>query len=92
MESTTIIRRPLITEKSTYGSASNNRYTFEVDRRASKPEIKRAVEELYQVRVVGIATQNRKGQLKRNKYGYWRSRGMKRAIVKIHADDRIELF
>ncbi len=92
MESTRVIRRPLITEKATFESTVHNRYAFEVDRRATKPEIKRAVEELYSVRVVKVATQNRKGQLRRNKFGYWRSKGMKRAIVSVHADDRIDLF
>ena len=92
MESTTIIRRPLITEKATFESTAFNRYAFEVDRRASKDQIRRAVEELYKVRVISVATQNRKGQLKRNKFGFWKSRKMKRAVVKIHADDRIELF
>ena len=92
MESTRIIRRPLITEKATFESTVHNRYSFEVDRRATKPEIKRAVEELYNVRVVKVATQNRNGQLRRNRFGYWRSKDMKRAIVHVHSDDRIELF
>jgi large subunit ribosomal protein L23 len=92
MEATTIIRKPLITEKATYESSAFNRYAFEVDRRATKPQIKRAVEDLYGVRVVRVATQNRKGQLRRNRFGYWRSRNIKRAIVHIHTDDRIELF
>ena len=91
MEVTTIIRRPLITEKAT-DEAEFNRYVFEVDRRATKPDIKRAVEELYDVRVIAVATQNRKGQLRRNKYGHWRTKCMKRAVVKIHADDRLEIF
>ena len=92
MEATTIIRKPLITEKATFQSTELGRYAFEVDRRATKPQIKRAVEELYNVRVLSVATQHRKGQLKRNRYGPWRSAGMKRAIVKIHPDDRIDLF
>jgi len=92
MEATTIIRRPLITEKTTFASSEFNRYSFEVDRRATKPQIKRAVEELYSVRVVSVATQHRKGQLRRSKYGYWRSKAIKRAIVKLHPDDRIDLF
>ncbi|MHC5114773.1 MAG: 50S ribosomal protein L23 [Planctomycetota bacterium] len=92
MESITVVRRPLVTEKTTYASGAVNRYAFEVDPRATKPMIKRAVEDLYNVRVVSVATQNRKGQMRRNKFGYWKSKGMKRAIVKIHPDDRIELF
>ncbi|MHC4948516.1 MAG: 50S ribosomal protein L23 [Planctomycetota bacterium] len=92
MESTVIIRRPLVTEKSTWASGELNRYTFEVDRRATKDQIKRAVQDLYGVRVVGVATQNRKGQLRRNKFGHWRARAMKQAVIKVHPDDRIELF
>ena len=92
MEPTTVIRRPLITEKATFASTEQGRYAFEVDRRATKPQIRRAVETLYGVRVISVATQHRKGQLRRNRYGYWRSASMKRAIVKIHPDDRIDLF
>jgi len=92
MESTTVIKRPLVTEKSTFDSSHLHRYAFEVDRRATKDQIKRAVEDLYGVRVVSVNTQNRKGQLRRNKFGYWQSRSMKRAIVRVHDDDRIELF
>lgn len=92
MEATTVIRRPLITEKATFDSTERQRYAFEVDRRATKPQIRRAIEEIYGVRVLSVATQHRKGQLKRNRYGYWRSSPMKRAIVKIHPDDRIDLF
>ena len=92
MEHTTIIRRPLITEKSTFESNHLHRYAFEVDRRATKDQIKRAVESIYSVRVISVNTQNRKGQLRRNKFGFWRSQDMKRAVVRVHADDRIELF
>ena len=92
MEATRVIRKPLITEKSTYVSAEANRYTFSVDRRATKPQIRKAVEELYSVRVVSVATQTRRGKTRRGKYGYVTSAPTKRAIVKIHAEDRIELF
>ena len=91
MEATTIVRKPLVTEKTTFLSEAN-RYAFEVDGRASKPQIKRAIEEIYGVRVVSVAVQNRLGKLRRFKYGYVRTPPMKRAIVKVHADDRIELF
>ena len=91
MESTRVIRRPLITEKATE-DAGHNRFAFEVDRTATKPQIRRAVEELYNVRVIGVATQNRKGQMRRNRYGFWRAKAMKRAIVKVHPDDRLQLF
>ena len=92
MEPTHIIIKPLITEKSTFETTEHNRYAFHVDRRATKPQIKRAIEELYNVRVVGVNTQNRKGRMRRNKFGYWTTRAMKRALVKVHPDDHIELF
>ena len=92
MEATFVIRKPLVTEKTTFTSTEFNRYAFEVDSRADKRQIKRAVEELYGVRVMSVATQNRKGQMRRNRYGHWRTKDVRRAIVKIHADDRIELF
>ncbi len=92
MEPTRVIKKPLITEKSTFMSAEWNRYLFQVDRRATKPQIRKAVEALYSVRVVAVATQKRPGKMRRFKYGYIRAAATKRAIVKIHADDRIELF
>jgi len=92
MDATYIIRKPAISEKSTWGSSEQNRYTFEVDRRATKPQIRRAVEELYGVRVLKVATQNRNGLLKRNKHGHWRAARKKLAVVRIHEEDRIELF
>ena len=91
MIATEVIIKPLITEKSTIGN-EQNRYAFQVNRRADKQQIRRAVEELYEVRVISVATLNRKGQLRRNRHGYWKTQAMKRAIVKIHPEDRIELF
>ena len=92
MEATQVINKPLITEKATYQSGELNRYCFQVDPHATKIQIKRAVEELYKVRVVKVATQIRKGQMRRNRFGHWKTRDIKRAIVKVHPDDRIELF
>lgn len=91
MEPTNVIKAPLVTEKSTY-AAESNRYAFKVDTQATKKEIRKAVEALYGVRVIRVATQNRPGKLRRYKYGYVRTPLTKRAVVKIHADDRIELF
>ena len=92
MEATTVIRKPLVTEKTTFAAGTVNRFSFEVDRRANKQQIKRAVEELYGVRVLSVATQVRKGSLRRNKAGWFRVGNEKRAVVKLHAEDRIELF
>jgi len=92
MEATTVIKKPLVTEKTTFGAGANNRFAFEVDKRANKAQIKRAVEEIYGVRVLSVATQVRKGHLKRNRMGWFRVGNQKRAVVKLHAEDRIELF
>jgi large subunit ribosomal protein L23 len=91
MEPTTIIKKPLVTEKSTF-LAEANRYAFQVDKRATKPQIRKAVETLYGVRVLSVATQNRPGKVRRFRYGYVNTPTTKRAVVKVHADDRIELF
>ena len=92
MEATTVIKKPLVTEKTTFAAGADNRYSFLVDKRADKGQIKRAIEDIYSVRVLSVATQVRKGQLKRNRMGWFRAGSQKRAVVKLHAEDRIELF
>jgi large subunit ribosomal protein L23 len=92
MEATTIIKKPVITEKATIDSNECNRFTFEIDRRANKADVKRAVEEIYGVRVVGVATQRRRGETFRRKHGYVTTGSIKRAIVKVHSEDSIQLF
>ena len=92
MEATTIIRKPLVTEKSTFTSTEQNRYAFAVDIRATKPQIKKAVQDLYGVRVLAVSTQNRAGKVRRYRYGFVTTSPTKRAVVKVHPDDRIDLF
>jgi large subunit ribosomal protein L23 len=91
-EASTIIKRPLITEKSTWESADRHRYSFEVDPRATKTQIKAAIAALYNVRVEKVSTQNRKGRAKRTRYGEINVGHYKRATVQLHPDDKIELF
>ena len=59
-----ILLAPVVSEKS-YGLLDDNKYTFVVDPRANKTEIKQAVERIFDVKVVKIATQNRSGKHKR---------------------------
>ena len=92
MEATTVIRKPIVTEKATIDSNEFNRFTFEIDRRATKAQVQRAVEEIYNVRVLSVATQRRKGETRRMKYGWTTTGTIKRAIVKVHAEDSIQLF
>ena len=92
MEATTVIRKPIVTEKTTWSSSMQNRYCFEIDRSASKTEVKRAIEEIYGVRVLAVATQRRKGETSRGRHGYITTSAIKRAIVKVHPEDSIQLF
>ncbi len=89
---THVIKKPMVTEKGTFQSGEFNRHAFLVDKRATKDQIKLAIEELYSVRVESIATQNRKGKRKRTRFGYIIEPTTKKAIVKVHKDDTIELF
>jgi large subunit ribosomal protein L23 len=92
MEATTVIKKPLVTEKSAWEVESRNRYSFEVDMRARKPQIKAAVEAIYGVKVARVSTQIRKGQYFRTKFGPAKTSNWKRATVQLAGDDRIELF
>jgi len=87
-----IVKRPLLTEKSTWEGTDKNRYAFEVDLRSSKDQIKAAVAELYKVRVTKVRTQVRKGKTFRTKYGESKAGDWKKAIVSLHPDDKIDLL
>ena len=106
-EHTDIIKRPIVTEKSTneinkvrkirengqrVDGEPLNRYTFEVARDARKPEIKAAVEAIYGVRVTKVRTQTRPATHKRTRFGLAITAPWKRATVELHKEDRIELF
>ena len=86
-----VIRRPLITEKATKG-IDNNQYTFEVDPRAAKPDIKAAVEKLFDVKVIGISTMNPPRRSRRvGRFSGKRSQ-VKKAIVRLAEGNSIKLF
>jgi large subunit ribosomal protein L23 len=87
-----IIRRPLITEKSTIQKEMNNQLAFEVDRRANKIEIKKAVERIFKVQVVDVRTQNYQGKIKRLGRHTGRRRHWKKAIVTLKPGQKIEFF
>jgi large subunit ribosomal protein L23 len=86
-----IILRPVISEKS-YGLIEDNKYTFIVHPDANKTQIKIAVEQIFNVRVLGVNTVNRSGKRKRTKAGFGTRKDTKRAIVSLKAGDSIELF
>jgi len=91
-EPTQIIKRPLITEKSTWEGGARNRYSFEVDMRARKPQIRSAIESIYGVRVDKISTMIRKGKYRRTRFGPAKTSSWKKAVIQLHPDDRIDLF
>lgn len=87
-----VIRRPLVTEKGTHLSERLNTYSFEVHPLASKADVKLAVQQLWDVRVVGVRTQTRIGKPRRHKMMVGHTRSWKKAIVKLHDEDRIAFF
>ncbi len=93
----TIIKKPLITEKATLDSELNNRFTFIVDHRANKLEIKNAVENMYGVTVDSVRTMNYGGGKPSVKYTNrgiveQRSERLKKAIVTVAEGETIDLF
>lgn len=86
-----LIFRPIITEKATR-LLEENQYTFEVDPRATKPQIKAAIESLFEVKVLGISTMKPPRKKKRvGRFAGTRAQ-VKRAIVKLKEGDSIPLF
>lgn len=88
-----IIKRPLITEKATELSDTQNVYVFEVDRRANRIQVKQAVEKIYGVRVVDVRIVNMKP--KRGRWGrrvVVRKPAWKKAYVRLQEGDSIQLF
>ncbi|MBA3249739.1 MAG: 50S ribosomal protein L23 [Geodermatophilaceae bacterium] len=86
-----VLLAPIISEKS-YGLLDENKYTFLVHPDANKTQIKIAVEQVFNVSVLGVNTINRPGKRKRSRTGFGRRKDTKRAIVSVAAGDRIELF
>ena len=86
-----VILRPVVSEKS-YGLIDGNTYTFVVHPDANKIEIRQAVEEIWNVKVVSVNTAKRKGKTKRTRTALGQRASSKRAIVKLAQGDKIELF
>ncbi|MGZ3724464.1 MAG: 50S ribosomal protein L23 [Pseudobdellovibrio sp.] len=86
-----IIRSPLITEKNTTLSETGV-YVFEVHIEASKPEIKKAVEAGFSVKVQGIRTVICRSDMKYNKFGLTKVRKWKKAYIQLAAGQKISLF
>lgn len=87
-----IIKRPVISEKSTLMNERENKYIFEVDTRANKIQIKQAIEEIFKVGVTKVRTMRIRGKTKRVRLQIGRTPEWKKAIVTLKKGDRIELF
>jgi len=87
-----IIKKPLITEKSTRQKEEGNQIAFVVDPKAGKIQIRQAVEKLFKVKVLSVRTLNVVGKKKRLGKFLGRKSDWKKAIVKLREGDRIEFF
>ena len=86
-----IIVRPIVSEK-TYGLMDEGKYTFEVDPRSNKTEIKIAIEKIFGVKVASVNTINRKGKTRRTRFGLGKRKDVKRAIVTLAGDEALDIF
>ncbi|WP_448073411.1 50S ribosomal protein L23 [Georgenia yuyongxinii] len=85
-----IIFKPIVSEKS-YGLIDEGKYTFEVDPRSNKTEIKNAIEKIFDVKVASVNTANRQGKTRRTKFGLGKRKDTKRAIVTLR-EGSIDIF
>ncbi len=85
-----VILSPVVSEKS-YSLIDQGKYTFEVDPRSNKTEIKFAIEKIFDVKVASINTLNKKGKTRRTKFGLGKRKDTKRAIVSLKSGS-IDIF
>lgn len=87
-----VIIRPLVTEKGVHRAARNNHYAFEIHPQATKTDVRNAVEQLFEVVVDKVMTQNRIGKTRRYRHRAGVTSNWKKAIVKLNAEHRIDFF
>ena len=85
-----VIIKPVVSEKS-YNLIDSGKYTFEVDPRSNKTEIKQAIEHIFKVEVATVNTMNRQGKTRRTKFGIGKRKDTKRAIVTLKSGS-IDIF
>lgn len=91
MDARQIIIRPIVSEKS-FEMIELNRYTFEVAKTASKPQVARAIEEIFGVTVTNVNTMRVNGKPRRLRHSAGKTKDWKKAIVTLKAGDSIEFF
>lgn len=87
-----VLLKPLVTEKGVHRASRNNQYAFQIHRDATKIDVKKAVESLFDVKVTKVRTQTRKGKSRRFRYKIGRTSDWKKAIVSLQEDHRIDFF
>ncbi len=92
MDDYSVIIRPIITEQGTHLASTKSAYPFEVNKRANKIQIKKAVETLYNVKVNKVRTANRRGKQRRRGRHLGTTASWKKAVVYLEPDYHIDLF
>ena len=92
MDDYNIIIRPLITEQGMHFANVKSAYSFEVNEKANKQQIKRAVEKIYNVKVHKVRTANRSGKYRRRGRNFGKTPSWKKAVVFLEHDYHIDLF
>jgi large subunit ribosomal protein L23 len=87
-----VIVRPLLTEKGMHRATRHNAYSFEVVPEATKADVRRAVEELFNVKVEKIAVQNRVGKSRRSRMRRTSAKAWKKAVVTLKPEFKLNLF
>lgn len=87
-----VIKRPLVTEKGMKAQGTLPAYTFEIDKRATKDDVRRSVEKIFGVHVVKVNTSRLRGKVKRVGNSIGRRPNWKKAIVALRAGEKIEIF
>lgn len=87
-----IILRPLVTEKGMHKASRCNAYAFEISRMAGKDDVRRAIEQLFDVKVVRVNIQNRQGKPRRSRFRGGKTNAWKKAIVTLNSEHRINFF
>lgn len=92
MDDYDVIIRPLVTEQGMHFANARGAYSFSVNRKANKTQIRAAVEHIYNVKVDKVRTANRKGKFRRRGRNFGKTSAWKKAIVYLESDYHIDLF
>lgn len=92
MDDYSIIIRPLVTEQGMHFANTKGAYSFEVNKKANKIQIRNAIEKIYSVKVSKVCTANRRGKLRRKGKTHGMTASWKKAVVYLDADYHIDLF